>query len=109
MGGELSACATGNNEPFALRVIGDSMLPEFASGQIVIVDPSYPLRSGMFIVADYGGEVMLGRYVVESETHRLIFLNADYAPLTLVQPYEIKGVVIQRAGRRRAERKHYEY
>jgi SOS-response transcriptional repressor LexA len=63
----------------------------------------------MFVVADYGGEVILGQYVVEGEIRWLRFLNADYAPLVLAPPYEIKGIVIQRAGRRRAERKHYDY
>ena len=62
---------------------------------------------GAFVVVDYGGEVILGQYSVEGERKRLLFLNADYAPLVLVPPYQIKGVVTQRAGRRRSERKHY--
>lgn len=100
-------CSSENSEAYALRVMGDSMLPEFADGQIVIVDPAYPLSSGAFVVVDYGGEIILGQYAVEAERTRLLFLNADYAPLTLVPPYQIKGVVTQRAGRRRSERKHY--
>ncbi len=104
---EQGGCSSENSEAYALRVMGDSMLPEFSDGQIVIVDPAYPLSSGAFVVVDYGGEVILGRYEVEDGLKRIVFLNADYAPLTLVPPYQIKGVVTQRAGRRRSERKHY--
>jgi len=104
---EPSGCSSENSEAYALRVVGDSMLPEFSDGQIVIVDPAYPLSSGAFVVVDYGGEVILGQYRVEDERKRLLFLNADYAPLVLVPPFQIKGVVTQRAGRRRSERKHY--
>lgn len=100
-------CSSEDSEAYALRVMGDSMLPEFSDGQIVIVDPAYPLTSGAFVVVDYGGEVILGQYAVEDDYKRLVFLNADYAPLVLVPPYRIKGVVTQRAGRRRSERKHY--
>jgi len=105
---EHGGCSSENSEAYALRVVGDSMLPEFADGQIVIVDPAYPLSSGAFVVVDYGGEVILGQYTVEDARKRLVFLNADYAPLVLAPPYQIKGVVTQRAGRRRSERKHYE-
>ena len=104
---ETSGCSSENSESYALRVVGDSMLPEFADGQIVIVDPAYPLSPGAFVVVDYGGEVILAQYTVEAEQKRLQFLNVDYAPLVLVPPYQIKGVVTQRAGRRRSERKHY--
>jgi len=104
---EQGGCSSENSEAYALRVVGDSMLPEFADGQIVIVDPAYPLSSGAFVVVDYGGEVILAQYVVEDARKRLVFLNIDYAPLVLQPPYQVKGVVTQRAGRRRSERKHY--
>lgn len=100
-------CSSEDSEAYALRVVGESMLPEFSDGQIVIVDPAYPLSPGAFVVVDYGGEVILGQYSIEGEYQRLVFLNADYAPMVLVPPYQIKGVVTQRAGRRRSERKHY--
>ena len=37
-----SGCAA--SEPFALRVLGDSMLPEFAEGAIIIIDPAGAIR-----------------------------------------------------------------
>lgn len=102
-----SGCSSEDSEAYALRVMGDSMLPEFSDGQIVIVDPAYPLSSGAYVVVDYGGEVILGQYQIDGEHKRLVFLNVDYSALALLPPYKIKGVVTQRAGRRRTERKHY--
>ncbi len=102
-----TGCST--NEPFALRVVGESMLPEFADGQIVIVDPAFPVKSGVYVVIDFGGEVMFGQLMIEESASRLAFLNPDYESVHLATPYTVKGVVIQRAGRRRSERKHYDY
>ena len=34
-------------------------------------------------------------------------LNPKYGGFELIPPYTIRGGVVQRAGRRRAERKHY--
>jgi len=104
---EVSGCGSGGNEPFALQVVGDSMAPEFNNGQVVIVDPAFAVTSGAFVVVDFGGEIILGVYQSSEDQPRLTFLNPGYEALTLVQPYQIKGVVIQRAGRRRVERKHY--
>lgn len=104
---EISGCGSEGNEPFALQVMGDSMVPEFADGQVVIVDPAFAVTSGAFVVVDFGGEIILGVYQRTDDLPRLSFLNPGYETLTLVPPYQIKGVVIQRAGRRRAERKHY--
>ncbi len=104
----MSGCSAQVTEPYALRVLGDSMLPEFQHGHIVIVDPGGMVRDGAFIVVDYGGEVILGRLAVDGERRRICYLNEGYPALDLNPPYEIKGVVIQRVGRRRKDRKYYE-
>ena len=33
-------------EPYALRVLGDSMEPEFADGCVIIIDPGYEPSRG---------------------------------------------------------------
>jgi len=40
---EQTGCSSETTEPYALRVIGDSMSPEFEDGHIIVVDPGYPL------------------------------------------------------------------
>lgn len=97
------------SEPFALRVIGDNMLPEFKDGHIIIVDPAYPPCNGAFVVVNYQGEYLFGRYTKQNNRQWIEYLNGDLPPIELQQAFEIKGVVIQRSGRRRKDIKHYDY
>ena len=46
-------------EPFALRVIGDTMAPEFKDGCIIIVDPEGVVSDGCFVLAQHGDEYLL--------------------------------------------------
>ena len=96
-------------EPFALRVIGDTMLPEFKDGHIIIVDPSHPLCDGAYAVIEYAGEVLFGLFSNKNSTPTLHYLNTDQAPLELSGPFRAKGVVVQRSNGRRRDIKHYEY
>jgi SOS-response transcriptional repressor LexA len=102
---EVSGCASA--EPFALRVIGDSMAPEFNDGHIVIVDPAMTPQSGAFVIADYEGETTFRQYVVDGERRFLKALNETYPAIEVRSALRIRGVVVQRAGRRRSEHKHY--
>ena len=36
---------------FALRVLGDSMAPEFNDGEIIIIEPDGALRDGSYVLA----------------------------------------------------------
>ncbi len=102
-------CTAEVSEPYALRVIGDSMEPEFSHGHIIIVDPGHALVNGAYAVIDYGGEVMFGRYEATRQGPWLRYLHPDHDDVELVPPFEVKGVIIQRVGRRRKDRKHYDY
>ncbi|MFN3397540.1 MAG: S24 family peptidase, partial [Sulfurimicrobium sp.] len=44
----LSACSSG--EPYALMVLGDSMLPEFEDRDIIVVEPEGVARDGSYVV-----------------------------------------------------------
>ncbi|HEC11660.1 MAG TPA: S24 family peptidase [Acidiferrobacteraceae bacterium] len=104
-----SGCSAENSEPYVLQVMGDSMEPEFKDGHVIIVDPGSPCKDGVYMVVDYGGEVIFGQYAVENGRKWLRYLNPDHKQIELIPPFEIKGVVIQRAGRRRRDHKHYDY
>jgi len=95
-------------EPFALRVIGDNMLPEFKDGQIIIVDPAYPPCHGAYVVVNYRGEYLFGQLIRDEHRQWLHYLNDEQATIELQQPFEFTGVVIQRGGRRK-DIKHYNY
>jgi len=103
---ELASC--GASEPFALRVIGDDMAPEFVDGHVVIVDPGGHVCSGCFVVAKYAGEAILRRLTIDGGRYRLAALKPGIAEIELRGLDAIAGVVSQRAGRRRSEHKRYD-
>ena len=104
---DLGNCSA--SEPFALRVIGDDMAPEFLDGHIVIVDPGGRVLSGCFIIARLDGEMIFRQLIIEGESLRLRALRADIVDVPLPGGLaDIVGVVSQRAGRRRSEHKRYD-
>lgn len=82
---------------FALRVRGDSMLPEFPSGCIIVVDPDSRPAPGHFVVArnDDWDEATLKQYVVESGIPYLKPLNPAYQTVQVAPGTRIVGVVRQ--------------
>ena len=101
----MSGCAAA--EPFALQVLGDSMAPEFCEGSVVIVDPGATVTHGAFVVAEHGDGVILRQLVVEEGQWSLNALKTGYPRIRIAGPGVIRGVVTQREGRRREERKNY--
>lgn len=75
----------GGDDAYALEVSGDSMLPLYRSGDIIIVSPSAALQRGdRVVVKTHDGEVMAK--VLERKTARkveLVSLNPDHANRTL--------------------------
>mgnify|MGYP001564952366 CR=1 FL=1 len=82
---------------FALRVRGDSMLPEFREGDMIVVDPDLSPRSGDFVVAvvDATGEATFKRYQKKKDGEVLMPLNPDYVPIMLRPEHRLVGKVIR--------------
>lgn len=95
-------------EPYALRVIDDSMAPEFWDGCIIIVEPGGAARHGSFVVVDCSGDTVLRQLQIEGGQRFLKPLNPGYPVIELAGGHDIRGVVVQRAGRRRSQHKHYD-
>lgn len=97
-------------EVFALRVIGQSMAPEFDEGHIIIVEPDGAVRDGSYVLARQGGDYVFRQIVAEpGGGWRLHALNPAWPDLPLPEGLAaVHGVIIQRAvpGRRRLTR-HY--
>lgn len=77
-----------SSSAFALRIKGDSMLPEFREGDTVIIDPLVPPLPGDCVVAKNGeNEATFKKYrprgVNEQgqQVFELVPLNEDYAPM----------------------------
>ncbi|MGF1547274.1 MAG: S24 family peptidase [Thiotrichales bacterium] len=100
-----SACAS--SEPFALQVLGNSMEPEFEDGCIVIIDRSARIEHGCYVLAKHQDEYIFRQLKIEGEQWRLAPLNPHYETLVISSKDAIEGVIIQKAGRRRSQHKHY--
>ena len=101
-----AGCSGG--EVFALRVLGDSMAPEFVEGDIVIVEPDGVLRDGSFVLAASEGEWIFRRLERRGEAWSLCALNPAYPQRRIADLGAVHGVIIQKSvpGRRRLS-KHY--
>jgi len=103
---EASNCASA--EPYALMVLGDSMLPEFEEGEIIVVEPSGLVKSGSYVVAFVNEEYIFRQVVQHEEGWMLKPLNSVYPNLPIDDLEPVKGVVImkKRPGKR-SEQKRY--
>ncbi len=96
-------------EPFALQVTDDSMEPEFAAGCIIIIDPSTVVRDGSYVFAkDLKDEYIFRRLRIVKGDYYLEPLNPAYDTFRISGMSQIKGVITQRAGRRRSYHKWYD-
>lgn len=101
----MSNCAS--SEPYALQVLGDSMAPEFPDGCVVVSEPGGAVHDGCYVIADYKGEIILRQLRLAAGEWHLEPLNPKYPRFKIDGPENIRGIVIQRAGRRRVDRRSY--
>lgn len=106
---EDDGCSGG--EPFALRVLGDEMAPEFLHGEIIVVEPDGALKDGSFVLARHAGGWIFRQLRRGDSGWVLHALNpdrGDLPDLALADLSQVHGVVIQKAvpGRRRLSRSY---
>ncbi|UCE30362.1 MAG: S24 family peptidase [Burkholderiales bacterium] len=118
----VESCASG--ESFALMVLGDSMLPEFAEGDIIVIEPQGLATHGSFVLAFWDDEWTF-RQLVRREADApaapgaqdgargawmLRALDPRYPEIELADLSAVRGVVIQKSkpGRRRAAKRYVE-
>lgn len=90
----ISACSSG--EPYALMVLGDSMLPEFEDGDIIVVEPEGLAKDGSFVVAYHKDEYTFRQLRILDGKWYLSALNDIYPTEQISGPDAVKGVVIQK-------------
>jgi SOS-response transcriptional repressor LexA len=104
---DLGNCSA--SEPFALRVIGDEMLPEFQDGHIIIVDPGGRVVSGCYVVAKHRDEMIFRQLITDQDNWLLHALDTRINDIPLENGLaDIVGVISQRSGKRRSEHKRYD-
>lgn len=100
-----SSCS--DSDPFALQVLDDSMEPEFPDRCIIIIDPAGAIEDDTFVFAKYNDEFIFRRLRIENGEYWLIPENSEYEKLYIPGKEAIYGRIIQRAGTRRKDRRHY--
>ena len=103
-----SACSEA--EAFALMVLGDSMIPEFSEGEIIIIEPEGLAKDGSYVLAQLDGEWIFRQLARFGEAWQLRPLNPAYPPATIRDLSCVKGVIIQKSkpGRRKAAKYYVE-
>ncbi|MFA7387759.1 MAG: S24 family peptidase [Thiohalobacteraceae bacterium] len=102
---EAGGCAA--DELFALQVLGDSMEPEFENGCIIVIDPAGVIQNGCFVMAEVNGEHIFRQLLVQEERIYLKPMKSSYETIEIPDLKPIAGVIVQKAGTRRKDRKHY--
>ena len=97
-------------EPFALQVLDDAMAPEFPAGCVIIVDPTGVARDGAYVLAEVADELYLRRLAGSRDAGFRLLAEAEGLPAMDLEAGlgAIRGVVTQRAGRRRSQHKRYD-
>jgi SOS-response transcriptional repressor LexA len=94
-------------EPFALRVIGDTMAPEFVDGAIIVIDPSGVVKDGSYVLARHNDEYIFRQLIFGEGVYYLKTLAEGHEPIEIPDLVAVEGVIIQQGARRKADRKHY--
>ncbi|MEN8207159.1 MAG: S24 family peptidase [Pseudomonadota bacterium] len=94
-------------EPFALRVIGDTMAPEFMDGCIIIIDPSGVVKDGSYVLVRQNDEYIFRQLIFGDGMYYLRTLEEGHDDIEIPDLVPVEGVIIQQGARRRADRKHY--
>ena len=101
-----SSCS--ESEPFALQALDDSMEPEFATGCIIIIDPTGLANDGAYVFAkDNDDEYIFRQLRIVDKRYYLTPLNDLYETIEIDGIAKVEGVITQRAGKRRSYHKHY--
>lgn len=94
-------------EPYALRVLGDSMEPEFSDGEIIIIEPDQTHENGSFAIVHHEGELLFRQLCLDGGHWYLKPLNDSYPTLLVSGTPEIKGRIISKSSGRGRQTKSY--
>jgi DNA polymerase V len=95
-------------EAFALLVLGDSMNPEFAEGDVIVIEPEGLATDGSFVLARHADEWTFRQLVSDGATWHLRPLNPRYPTVAIPDLAAIRGVVIQKStpGNRKSTKRY---
>tara|TARA_B110000014_G_scaffold169009_1_gene119839 strand:+ start:422 stop:778 length:357 start_codon:yes stop_codon:yes gene_type:complete len=94
------------SEPFALRVLDQSMSPEFEIDHIIIIDPSITPKNGDYVLYETSNSIIV-REIKITESIVLSAHNPDFDDISIKDMSNILGVITQRSGKKRKFHKKY--
>lgn len=83
------------------------MAPEFCDGHIVVVDPGGVIKNDCYVIVQTTGETVLRQLRIRDGKYYLLCNSVEQVEVN-TDLHNIIGVVSQRSGRRRKDRKHYD-
>jgi DNA polymerase V len=93
---DFAAEACQAKEPYALMVLGDSMAPEFAEGDVIVIDPEGVAKDGAFVIAWHNEEYIFRQLRIADGKWYIAAMNPSYPTQELSGPDAVKGVIIQK-------------
>jgi len=93
-------------EVFALRALGDSMIPEFEDGTVIIIDPEAVVKDGSYVIAQLKGEYIFRQLRMYDDKYYLQPLNDLYETIEIAGLDVLEGVVVQSGSRRKNMKKY---
>ena len=94
------------SEPFALRILDQSMSPEFEIDHIIIIDPSITPKNGDYVLYETSNSIIV-REIKITESIVLSAHNPDFDDISIKDMSSILGVITQRSGKKRKFHKKY--
>ena len=83
---------------FALKVVGESMLPDYVDGEIIYVDPEVEARNGSYVVVrqNNDSEVTFKKLIIEGSEKMLKAVNPDWPNpiINMLPDAKVCGVVV---------------
>lgn len=76
-----------DEEVYALKCVGDSMMPRIKEGEFVIIEPNHSYHPGdEVLVVTHNGEVMVKTFLFERDGYyHLLPVNEDHAPIRIAK------------------------
>jgi SOS-response transcriptional repressor LexA len=99
-----SSCS--GKEVFALRALGDSMLPEFEHDTVIIIDPEAVVNDGSYVIASIDGEYIFRQFIIRGDKYYLQPLNDIYETIEISGIDALEGVIVQSGSRRNNMKKY---
>lgn len=83
------------------------MEPEFAEGEVIIIEPSVVVEDGCYVVALHNDEYLFRQLRIEQGRWFLKPLNQQYETMEIPGVSAIKGRIISKSNGRGRQRKSY--